>query len=208
MVRATAPGWPCNIRPTIRVYAERKTVLRRPEDLSTLMRAANRGDPAAYRRLLEAVTPSLRAIVRRGLARANRAAADAEDIVQETLLAMHLKRHTWDESQPLEPWVRAIAHHKLVDALRRRGFRDSVPIEDYAHLPADAPKAEDLTPSECSDLLAELPDRQRQIVQGISIEGYSAREMGDRLGMTEGAVRVALHRALKTLAQLCRRSEP
>lgn len=183
-------------------------MLRRPEDLSTLMRAANRGDPAAYRRLLEAVTPSLRAIVRRGLTRANRAVTDAEDIVQETLLAMHLKRHTWDESQPLEPWVRAIAHHKLVDALRRRGFRDSVPIDDYIDLPAEAPGEEDLTSSECADLLGGLPERQRQIVQGISIEGYSAREIGDRLGMTEGAVRVALHRALKTLAQLCRRSGP
>lgn len=183
-------------------------MLRRPEDLSTLMRAANRGDSAAYRRLLETVTPSLRAIVRRGLARANRAVTDAEDIVQETLLAMHLKRHTWDESQPLEPWLRAIAHHKLVDSLRRRGVRDSVPIEDYMDLPAEVPKAEDLTPGECADLLAELPERQRQIVQGISIEGHSAREMGDRLGMTEGAVRVALHRALKALAQSCRRSGP
>lgn len=183
-------------------------MLRRSEDLSTLMRAANRGDSAAYRRLLETLTPNLRAFVRRGLTRANRAIADAEDIVQETLLAMHLKRHTWDERQPLEPWLKAIAHHKLIDALRRKGFRDSVPIEDYLELPADPPSSEDLTPGECADLLARLPERQRLIVQGISIEGHSAREMGDRLGMTEGAVRVALHRALRALAQVCRRSGP
>jgi RNA polymerase sigma-70 factor (ECF subfamily) len=131
---------------------------------------------------------------------------DAEDIVQETLLAMHLKRHTWDERQPLEPWLRAIAHHKLVDTLRRRGFHDNLPIEDYLEILAEAPEQEDLTAGECADLLATLQERQRQIVQGMSIEGRSAREMGERLGMTEGAVRVALHRALKALALVYRQS--
>lgn len=181
-------------------------MLRRPEDLSTLMRAANRGDAAAYRRLLEALTPLLRIYVRRSLSRTNRGVTDAEDIVQETLLAMHLKRHTWDESQPLEPWLKAIAHHKLVDSLRRRGFHESVPIDDYLEILADVPAQDDLMPGECADLLATLQDRQRQIVQGMSIEGHSAREMATRLGMSEVAVRVALHRALKALAQACRQS--
>ena len=195
-----------NVSLPFSVITKRMPVLRRPEDLSTLMRAANRGDTVAYRRLLEALTPLLRATVRRSLARSNRGATDAEDIVQETLLAMHLKRHTWNERQPLEPWLKAIAHHKLIDALRRRGFYDSVPIEDVLDALVEAPVQEDLTPGECVDLLATLQERQRQIVQGMSIEGRSAREMGDRLGMTEGAVRVALHRALKALAQACRQS--
>lgn len=181
-------------------------MLRRPEDLSTLMRAANRGDTVAYRRLLEALTPLLRMVVRRSLSRSNRGATDAEDIVQETLLAMHLKRHTWDERQPLEPWIKAIAHHKLVDCLRRRGFHDSVPIDDYLEILADTPTQADLTAGECADLLSTLQDRQRQIVQGISIEGRTAREMAEQLSMTEVAVRVALHRALKALAQACRQS--
>jgi RNA polymerase sigma-70 factor, ECF subfamily len=171
-----------------------------PEDLSTLMRAANRGDASAYRRLLDALASSLRAGARRGLARAGRGPEDAEDIVQETLLAIHLKRHTWDESQPLEPWVRAIAHHKLVDGLRRRGFRQHLPIEDYEEILSVPAEPVALSAVECAELLSRLPGRQRQIVQAISIEGRSAREVGDRLGMTEGAVRVALHRALKGLA--------
>jgi len=166
------------------------------------MRLANRGDASAYRRLLELLATRLRLNVRHGLRRAGRSIDDTEDIVQETLLAIHLKRHTWDEGQPLEPWARAIAHYKLVDALRRRGFREHVPIEDYAEVLGEQPTGSEAI--EQRELLDQLSERQRAIVQGISVEGFSAREMGDRLGMTEGAVRIALHRALKMLAATLR----
>ncbi len=172
-----------------------------PSELSNLMRAANRGDAGAYRQVLGALAPMLRMFVRRGLARIGRGSEDVEDIVQETLLALHLKRHTWDESQPLEPWIRAVAHHKLIDGVRRRGFREHINIDDCAEVSALTVEPSDLTPAECADLLATLPERSRAIVQGMSIEGHSAREVGDRLGMSEGAVRVALHRALKALAE-------
>ena len=83
------------------------------EDWSDLMRAANTGDRAAYHRLLTLMTPVLRGIVR---ARAAGMDVDwCEDVVQETLLAIHLKRATWDEALPLRPWAYAIARHKLVD---------------------------------------------------------------------------------------------
>ncbi len=183
-------------------------VLERTEDLTSLMRAANLGDEAAYRRLLTKLAVPLRSIARRGLARAGRGNDDTEDIVQETLLAIHLKRHTWIDSQPLEPWVRAIAHHKLVDALRRRGFRHYIPLEDCDEIMSVNQQPIEFSEGECADVLATLPERQRQIVQSISIEGRSAREVADRLGMQEGAVRVALHRALKVLADSYRRDEP
>lgn len=175
-------------------------MLVRPEDLSGLMRAGRSGDEAAYRRLLEALTRRLRVVVKNGLRRYGRGDEDIEDVVQETLLAIHLKRHTWDENQPIEPWVRAIAHHKLVDSLRRRGFRQLVDINDYSEDLSVPATAESDDARECADLLAALTPRQRELVEAISIEGRSAREVGDRLGMSEGAVRVALHRALKTMA--------
>ena len=99
------------------------------------MRLARQGDDEAYRRLLGQVAVWLRVVVRRGLASAGRGPADCEDIVQEALLAMHLKRDTWDEARPIEPWLRAIARHKLADYLRRRGFHDHVDIDDYADAP-------------------------------------------------------------------------
>src|SRR5262249_48105082 len=94
------------------------------------MRAAMTGDAAAYNRLLTSLTPAIRSVGRGGLARAGLVVEDAEDVVQETLLAIHLKRHTWDPSMPLGPWVRAIARNKLIDAMRRRGRRAQVPIDD------------------------------------------------------------------------------
>lgn len=184
-----------------------KTVSDRHADLAGLMRAANAGDEAAYRRLLEALASRLRALARARLAKSGADTSASEDIVQETLLAIHLKRHTWDEAQPLEPWVFAIARHKIADHFRRKGNRHMVDIDEVA----DALSAvSDIDPGQsidCADLMNCLQDRQREIVAGVSIEGRSAREVGDRLGMSEGAVRVALHRALKQLAQAYRQDE-
>ena len=175
-----------------------------PEDLSALMRAARKGDDEAYRRLLLLVASWLRAVASRGLAAAGRPNADCEDIVQETLLAMHLKRDTWDETQPLQPWLRAIARHKLVDHLRRRGFTDHVDIDGHSDTLA-APVPEEGSGLDARQMLASLPERQRRIVEGISIEGQSARDVGVRMGMSEGAVRVTLHRALRALADVYRK---
>ena len=178
------------------------------DDLSALMRAARNGDDEAYRQLLGRVAIWLRSIARRGLVRAGRGVEDSEDIVQETLLAMHLKRDSWDDSQPLEPWLRAIAHHKLVDQLRRRGFRDHVDIDDHAGTLAAPQAGEAGSAADARQMLSGLPERQRRIVEAISIEGRSARDVGSRLGMSEGAVRVALHRALKALAIAYRKDRP
>jgi RNA polymerase sigma-70 factor (ECF subfamily) len=178
-----------------------------PDDLSALMRLARKGDDEAYRRLLLLVAAWLRTVVRRGLIAAGRGTADCEDVVQEALLAMHLKRDTWDESQPVEPWVRAIARYKLVDHLRRRGFHDHLDIDDHAGSLAAADEADAGAAIDSQRLLADLPERQRRIVEAISIEGRRAAEVATRLGMSEGAVRVALHRALKALAAAYRRDQ-
>lgn len=172
------------------------------------MRLARQGNEDAYRQLLGRVSVWLRSVVRRGLAAAGRGAADCEDVVQETLLAMHLKRDTWDETQPIEPWLRAIARHKLVDHLRRRGFRDHVNIDDQADTLATTSEPDVEARTDSRRLLESLPDRQRRIVEEISLEGRRAGEVAVRLGMSEGAVRVALHRALKTLAAVYRRERP
>ena len=179
---------------------------RREETWTEWMRAAIDGDAVAYRRLLEALTPVLRTSAARGFARAGVGAGDVEDVVQETLLAIHLKRHTWDRGQPLMPWVVTIARHKLVDALRRRGRRAEVPVDDFAEvLPAPAER----DPTEGRDvdrLLGRLAPRQREVVRAITVEDHSISATAERLGLTEGAVRVTLHRGLKALAALAGRT--
>jgi RNA polymerase sigma-70 factor (ECF subfamily) len=167
------------------------------------MRAANRGDAEAYRRVLEGLAPIVRGLAGRSFARYGLGAEEAEDVVQETLLAVHLKRQTWDESRPLLPWVRAIAENKVIDNLRRRSGRSHVPLDDLCHFgeePATGDPPAAMTGLDAERMLARLRGRQRDIVVAISIQGASAREVAGRFGMTEGAVRVALHRALKSLA--------
>ena len=168
------------------------------------MRRARQGDDEAYRRLLLQLAAWLRLVVRRGLVAAGRGTADCEDVVQETLLAMHLKRDTWDESLPVEPWVRAIARYKLVDHLRRRGFHDHIDIDALAGSLAEREPDEGAA-IDSRRMLEGLPERQRRIVEEISLEGRRAAEVATRLGMSEGAVRVTLHRALKALAAAYRK---
>jgi len=171
----------------------------REDEWTDLMRSAMAGDDAAYHRLLKAVTPVLRAAARRGLSRAGQPPDQAEDIVQDILLAVHLKRHTWDREAPFAPWLFAIGRNKLIDALRRRGKRIFVNIDDFAEtLPGEAPQ-ETASASEVAAQLARLPQRQRDVLQSIAVDSASIKDTAQKLAMTEGAVRVALHRGLASL---------
>ena len=171
----------------------------RDDEWTGLMRLAISGDNAAYHRLLKAVTPVLRAAARRGLARAGHPVDQSEDIVQDILLAVHLKRQTGDTEAPFAPWLFAIGRNKLIDALRRRGRRIFVNIDDFAEtIPGEA-AAETAPASEVAAHLQSLPARQREVLQSIAVDSASSRATAAKFSMTEGAVRVALHRALASL---------
>ena len=169
-----------------------------------LMRRGNAGHSGAYRQLLKALVPVLRAVTRRGLARAGQPADQSEDIVQDVLLAVHLKRHTWDADALFLPWLFAIARNKLVDALRRRGRRVFVNIDDFAETIASKPVAETVTASEVIVHLKALPKRQCDVLQSITVESNSIKATAAKLAMSAGAVRVALHRGSATLAATLR----
>jgi RNA polymerase sigma-70 factor (ECF subfamily) len=175
------------------------------EEWADLMRRGNAGDRGAYHQLLRAVTPVLRAVARRGLARAGQPVDQSEDIVQDILLAVHLKRHTWDPDALLSPWLFAIARNKLVDALRRRGWRVFVNIDDFAETIASEPIAETVPASELISQLQGLPRRQRDVLQSITLESISIKATAAKFAMSEGAVRVALHRGLANLAAKLRK---
>jgi RNA polymerase sigma-70 factor (ECF subfamily) len=169
------------------------------DEWTGLMRSAMAGDDAAYQRLLRAVTPVLRAAARRGLARAGQPVDQSEDIVQDILLAVHLKRHTWDANAPFAPWLFAIASNKLIDALRRRGRRVFVNIDDFADSIASEPAVETAPAGEVAAQLQSLPARQRDVLQSIAVEAASIKDTAAKFAMSEGAVRVALHRGLASL---------
>lgn len=177
------------------------------QELADTMRIALAGDDAAYRRLLSQLAGILRGWTRRELARQGYELSEAEDIVQETLIAIHLKRASWDPARPFLPWLRAVSRHKLIDNLRRRGRRVMVPIDDLADL-LPAPAAEETLNADALDKhLSALPKGQEKVVRAISVDGFSIAETAQRLMMKEGAVRVALHRGLAALAKAAQRNE-
>ncbi len=176
----------------------------RESEWADWMRGALDGDAQAYDRFLRAVTPHLRAMARRRCDRFGAPAGEAEDILQEVLIAVHLKRGTWDPARPIGPWLSTIVRNKMIDSLRRRGRRIDVPLEDVMATLETDEGADVADRLDAETVLARLKDPQRDIVRSISLQGAGVRETAERLKMSEGAVRVALHRALKSLAALYR----
>jgi RNA polymerase sigma-70 factor (ECF subfamily) len=168
-------------------------------DLRAHFIAGLAGEAAAYRLFLDGLSGHLRAYLRRRLPRAQ---ADVEDILQETLLAVHNARHTYRPEQPLTAWIHAIARYKLMDFFRAHSRREALhdPFEDDGGLfvasdaePADARR-------DVGMLLEALPDRHRLPIELVKLQGLSVAEAAHRCGMSESAVKVGVHRGLKALA--------
>lgn len=161
------------------------------------------GDAGAYHRFLVELSARLRAFLRRRLPHAPE---EVEDLVQETLLAIHNQRHTFDSAQPLTPWVHAIARYKLVDFFRRRS-RENLTLEPLdgeldCLSTADTDAAE--ARRDLAKLLDALPERQRLPIVYVKVQGLSVVEAARLTGMSESAVKVAVHRGLKALAAMIR----
>ncbi|WP_119303670.1 sigma-70 family RNA polymerase sigma factor [Dongia deserti] len=178
-------------------------------ELQALMTEGLRGDAAAYKALLSKLTGHLRAYFKGRLARLGRGAVEAEDLVQEALIGIHTRRHTYDPSQPFTPWAYAIARYKLLDHLRRtRVSIKDLPIEEADDLLAhddlsDAESAYDL-----QMLLARIAPKMRQAIQYVKLDGLSVSEAAARSGMSESAIKVSVHRGMKALALLISKGRP
>ncbi|WP_353645228.1 sigma-70 family RNA polymerase sigma factor [Mesorhizobium sp. WSM2239] len=171
-------------------------------ELARLMRAAIAGDERAYGEFLQRAACRVRGFARRKVAGGG---IDPEDIVQETLLAIHMKRHTWRDDAPVMPWLYAIARYKLIDAFRRRGRRAEVEMGEILESFAE-PEAETVSDREIGRALETLAPGQRSVVAAISVDGRSISETAKNLGMSETAVRVSLHRGLAAIARRFGRS--
>ena len=171
--------------------------------LKSLLVGGLAGDATAYRTFLRELSAHLRAFLR---GRLSRLPDEVEDLVQETLLAVHNQRHTYDAGQPLTAWIHAIARYKLVDLLRRRAGRDALnePLDDELDVLAAADVEADDARRDVAKLLARLPDRQRLPILHMKLEGLSVVEAARITGMSESAVKVGVHRGLKALAAMIR----
>jgi len=157
------------------------------------------GDEAAYRQFLQATTTHLRAFLRRRL---SRWPDEVEDLVQESLLAIHNQRLTYDTSAPLTAWVYAIAKYKLIDWLRRHARRETLndPLDDENEIFTTADAEAHEAQRDLGKVLELLPEQQRAAILHTKVDGWSVRETALAMKISEANVKVAVHRGLKTLA--------
>jgi RNA polymerase sigma-70 factor (ECF subfamily) len=159
------------------------------------------GEAAAHAQLLSAMVPYLRGYFARRLANA---AADVEDLVQDTILAIHTRRASYDRNQPFTPWAYALARYKLIDHFRRQGVRKTEPLEAAENIFATENAEEGAVRSDLGKLLSSLPERQRAVLESVKLHGLSTAEAAQASGMSESAVKVSVHRSLKSLAKKVR----
>jgi RNA polymerase sigma-70 factor (ECF subfamily) len=169
--------------------------------LALLWQRASAGDEAAYREALRLAAVRLRGYFRR---RMDADSSEVEDLVQETLLAVHLHRDTHDPTVPLGAWLQGIARHKLVDWWRRRGREASTfePLEGIVEPAAEDGAEEAATRRDIVALLQHLPEAHRRAILDTKVTGLSLAESARRAGISVAAVKVHVHRGLKRLAAL------
>lgn len=169
--------------------------------LSELLQRGLDGDGVAYAAFLKALASHLRAFFRKRLFHLS---DEVEDLVQETLLAIHNQRHTYDPGSPLTAWVYAIAKYKLIDLLRRRSGRDALTdsLDEESEVFAACDNEATEARRDLGKLLDQLPDRQRLPIIHTRLEGLSVSEAAQATGMSESAIKVGVHRGLKALAAI------
>ena len=172
------------------------------EDWSTLMTRAQAGDQRAYTALLSSITPYLRALARRALGDPT----DIEEAVQDVLLTIHQIRHTYEPGRPFAPWLATIAQRRFVDRIRvnarlaaRKRAASQVALVD-AGITEEPPEGGDY--DALLSAIDGLPGAQRQAVELLKLRELSLKEAAGLTGMSVGALKVATHRALKTLRRV------
>lgn len=173
----------------------------RARDWARLMSLAQAGDQTAYRRLLKEILPVVRAMVRKRI-------FDpllVEDVIQDTFLAMHRVRHTFDPAYPFLPWLSALANARAIDALRARGRRaqrevsDPAAFDAYADPRGDHPVSAASAAADVRLRLGRLPERQRQAVELVKLQDLSVSDAAKASNLSVPTLKSLLHRAMTNL---------
>jgi RNA polymerase sigma-70 factor, ECF subfamily len=188
----------------MQITADGRTKTASPEpELRTSMLACLAGSDSATRALLTQLSVLLRSYFKRRLTRMGRPSADAEDLVQETLISIYTHRHTYDRARPLTPWVYAIAQYRLVDFLRRtRTSAAMAPLDAVPEPPTDSDSNATDSARDLNTLISQLSPKMRQAIELVKLQGLSVSEAAERTSMSESAIKVSVHRGLKALAKL------
>ena len=156
------------------------------------------GEGEAYRLLLDDVTGELRGFFRRRV----RDPQQVEDLVQETLLSLHRARHTYDPARAFEPWLYALARNAAIDAFRRDRRRSQWEKLADDERPVEGVAEESGHEASLDAVLARIPDAQREALEMVKLQGLSVEDAASRAGVSQGAMRVRIHRGYRALRQL------
>ena len=131
-----------------------------------------------------------------------------DDLVQETLLAIHSRRATYEPDRPFTVWLHAIARYRLIDHFRRSGRRPTVPIDDVdeAAFASDSDESA-ATNLDLDRLLATVPPETRKMIRQVKIEGQAIADVAAETGRTPTAVKVGIHRGLRRITARLRGGE-
>ncbi|MFZ3033803.1 MAG: sigma-70 family RNA polymerase sigma factor [Parvibaculum sp.] len=167
------------------------------------MAAAQSGDRAAYNSLLREIVPMIQRIARRQGVEGDH----VDDVVQEVLTSIHKARHTYDPSRSFAAWLTTISQRRAIDILRRtsrhskRERHAPLAYESYAEpdMQPDRPRDEADRARMLGEAIGDLSDGQREAVEHLAIRELSLAETARLTGKSKGALKVNLHRAMKTL---------
>jgi RNA polymerase sigma-70 factor (ECF subfamily) len=157
------------------------------------------GEEAAHRAFLTEAAALLRAYFRNRL---RGAPEDAEDLVQETLVALHTRRDSYDANYPLTAWMYAIARYRLIDHLRRSRRRIHAPLDGLDLGEPDPEYDASDARRDVAVLLDKLPDKQRTAIRLVKLEEKSVREAAALTGFSESDIKISIHRGMKALTRL------
>jgi RNA polymerase sigma-70 factor, ECF subfamily len=170
------------------------------DNLAALMQRSLNGDTQAYAELLKETARLLRPYLSKRIY----ASTEVDDVLQEILISIHKARHTYDGQRPYKPWMYAIAKFRLQDHLRAH-------YADQLHGAEDLSEWEDILPDDVTETgfdyesisaeVERLPEKQAMILRLMHHEGYTSKEVAEKMGMNESAVKVAAHRAYKILRE-------
>jgi RNA polymerase sigma-70 factor (ECF subfamily) len=189
--------------------AARDRADRDAEQWGAWMAAAQDGDRVAYNRLLRAILPYIRAMA----SRAFRERADAEDVAQDILIALHEVRASYDPSRPFKPWLAGIARHRIIDRLRQRGrtaARETALAAEHETFASVASNQDGMTIDSHAlhQAITQLPEGQRVAIEELKLREGSLQSVSTRTGLSVGALKVATHRGIGRLRALLTKGDP
>lgn len=165
---------------------------------SQLMAAAQKGNAGAYNRLLTEISPWLNRYYARRLP-----LSMVDDATQDTLIAIHQKRHTYDPARPFRPWLGAIARYKWIDRLRAMGRKQTSSLDDELFEPSvDGHESSVTSAVLLEELLTKLKPAQMTVIRLVKLQGFSVEDAAAKTGQSESLVKVNIHRGLAKLAAI------